>query len=335
MKRSHGFKSAFTLVELLVVIGIIALLISILLPALSRAREQANQAKCLSNVRQLTMAAMTMAAERKGYIQPATDIIRPEYDPSRTKYAWRSDGKAYDWAASLARYLGRREPVENLLQLSQSEAKVFQCPSDPALDLSPPGYWLFSETSNTDLNSLGGFLPISYGINADIASISNKDGNGQFSLDGNQTLGVYKGPKPTGSYYATQTAPVGAPLQARIVGVLKPSETLLFADCGTRGPDAYDVPKKGIENPRALAYSSHWTQDQASGFTDNFPGTLENMHRASWMKDKVPVSRHDRKATDRKDDRKNGRIMVGFADGHAEAVSRGDFKRVRLSPYRY
>jgi prepilin-type N-terminal cleavage/methylation domain-containing protein len=59
---------AFTLVELLVVIGIIAVLIAILMPALTRANDQARQLRCLSNMRQLAIAWTMYANDSKGKI---------------------------------------------------------------------------------------------------------------------------------------------------------------------------------------------------------------------------------------------------------------------------
>lgn len=108
----HPKRAAFTLVELLVVIGIIALLISILLPALNKARETARQAQCLSNQRQIGIVLNMYANEHKGFL-PAQypDSIR--------------------WLAKPT-----REILDRYLQGTEG---VFYCPTlDPAARFIPP-----------------------------------------------------------------------------------------------------------------------------------------------------------------------------------------------------
>jgi len=67
-RRPH--RRAFTLIELLVVIGIISVLISILLPVIGRAREQARGVQCMSNLRQIGVAALLYTHDNKGVLLP-------------------------------------------------------------------------------------------------------------------------------------------------------------------------------------------------------------------------------------------------------------------------
>jgi prepilin-type N-terminal cleavage/methylation domain-containing protein/prepilin-type processing-associated H-X9-DG protein len=74
---SGAAKRAFTLVELLVVIGIIAILMSVLLPTLGRARDTAKTAQCLSNLRQIGIA-MQMYLQETRYLIPAADFYNSD-----------------------------------------------------------------------------------------------------------------------------------------------------------------------------------------------------------------------------------------------------------------
>jgi prepilin-type N-terminal cleavage/methylation domain-containing protein/prepilin-type processing-associated H-X9-DG protein len=75
-------RRAFTLVELLVVIGIIAVLVAILLPVLSRSRAQANALKCLSNLRQIGIGLVAYNTANKGYIVPSYNLPRAGASPT-------------------------------------------------------------------------------------------------------------------------------------------------------------------------------------------------------------------------------------------------------------
>jgi len=86
-KRSRGF----TLVELLVVIGIIAVLVSMLLPTLNKARDTANRISCAANVRQMGMATLMYTNEYKG-------VLMSQQALCNAMVGWYNEGSMLWWA---------------------------------------------------------------------------------------------------------------------------------------------------------------------------------------------------------------------------------------------
>ena len=146
--RSKRSESGFTLVELLVVIGIIALLISILLPALGKARESANQVKCMAQQRQILQGMILHANDHHGYM-PLAGLInvnnnsliastpKDVQDPLRHKYEYYGTTTLHitSTAAGVGKYLGQDMDFTSKASIEKSmnqgtTRKIFGCPSD-------------------------------------------------------------------------------------------------------------------------------------------------------------------------------------------------------------
>jgi prepilin-type N-terminal cleavage/methylation domain-containing protein len=137
MGRSLGqSRRGFTLVELLVVIGIIALLISILLPALNRAREQARRVACGNNIRQLLNAVHMYASENKAALpggNPGGAALGWLYELNKLSSPRRQEDVQY---GQLYRYL--------------SDTGIWHCPNDvPPYEIRSVPSSIFPLTSYT------------------------------------------------------------------------------------------------------------------------------------------------------------------------------------------
>jgi prepilin-type N-terminal cleavage/methylation domain-containing protein/prepilin-type processing-associated H-X9-DG protein len=127
MSKRTLSRKGFTLVELLVVIGIIALLISILLPSLNRARETANRVKCGSNMRQIGQAILLYANENKG------NYPRTTYSTTTTAITGTFDpGNGVATADPFLTNVTQNDAVKPMFLLIRTQditPEVFVCPS--------------------------------------------------------------------------------------------------------------------------------------------------------------------------------------------------------------
>ena len=120
MRVKKLFLRAFTLVELLVVIGIILILASLLFPAFSKIQDNANATKCASNLRQIGIAMFSFAGDNGGLFPCSGNTISYTGTDGTTKQG--------PWTKQLEKYLGTSYLVNN-----PTKTSVFTCPTTSIL----------------------------------------------------------------------------------------------------------------------------------------------------------------------------------------------------------
>jgi prepilin-type processing-associated H-X9-DG protein len=242
------------LVELLVVVGIIVILIALLLPALTGARDAANRAKCLATLRSMHQAAYMHAMDHHGYM-PVGGAQSPSHlgvwatdvglgDPNRRRYFYYHDHEHWrpePLPLPLARYMGINKILGaggpgSLQRLMTTDAvrSRFTCPAED-LDTAYPGYTLSDGTY--------GDVPAS--------------------------RGVYMSYVFNGAFLGRQIADWGETPAGRLAAVRRPTIVFLFAD-GNSGPggdpgrlfiggarSTTDTLYHGVANRKHLDYARH------------------------------------------------------------------------------
>jgi prepilin-type processing-associated H-X9-DG protein/prepilin-type N-terminal cleavage/methylation domain-containing protein len=287
---SQRTRFGFTLVELLVVIGIIAVLIAILLPTLGRAREHANSLKCQAQQRQILHAMMLHATDHNGYMPlvglpwaiPNVIALDPASleDPRMQRYDYYGSAPEnyhlMSVIGALAPQIGQKVNADTRATLeAETQAgtlrRLFVCPSDRNGERATPTVWD------------GGDAYTSYAFNEAALGWGTSviwDGSGMISV-----------PYPHSR------------LRAKTAKFVHPGELFLFTDAAPRADGGWHV---YCDASADLTLRDFLVTTNGPANNPNASMTPPPGQCANW--DLIDTVRH------------RGRMNVAFADGHVENV---------------
>jgi prepilin-type processing-associated H-X9-DG protein/prepilin-type N-terminal cleavage/methylation domain-containing protein len=311
----------FTLVELLVVIGIIGVLVAILLPTLAGARRQAQIAQCASNLRQIAMGCLLRTQDSGGYMPLAGNIVVKQNQLSG-RFGMRnalgdSQGKKYTYArapgvmgsempvplpAAIAPYLGWKNlPYNNWDQLDQALNdhtniwKMFQCPATGSY-----AYARKSPNSNdTTLFNQGTMMGITW---------ERHDGRANAQWSTNTDYAINEG---VFGFHYLEPDFAKKRLRGLVTKIKNTSNVILFSDAQRRSQKASQFMEDGW-----ITWDPGWVLDGKPVKMGSLFDQVSQVKHPN-MLDKV---------------RHRGRMNIVFADGHVELVNinRGALDQVML-----
>ncbi len=338
-------RRAFTLVELLVTVSIIALLIAILLPSLSHARGQAKSAVCIAHLKGIFTAATTFQADHHDRMQLIANdgdgvIGVNSVDPDRRLYAYEPNGELLTWPAAFAQgaginiqrnrdwgvlaadYAAARTALAN--RPKSDDFELFVCPSDKNIintPFYPEGTSLRTENNAPETRYWG---RLSYAVNEDVLGVEGQPRGITSPWNAVWKNGI------EGECTTSDWPRAGLRLRGKIDDrFFDPASCLFMVDAGPEDVSAGEAGAWDNRDPSAFANLV------ASVQTREGPHLQDFMH--VWAH-RLPLNRHHIR----------GALNVSFFDGHAATVKATGWQRsllddievpagfstpVRVSPY--